>query len=79
MLRKYPNLYCDISAGSGCNALSRDPEFAVEFLTEFQDRILYGRDYFDNIHQEFLNSISLPDGVLEKIYSGNALKLVPLD
>ena len=81
MLRKYPNLYCDLSAGSGCNALSRDPEFAISFLTEFQDRILYGRDYFDNIHQEFLNSIAdkLPDGVLEKIYSGNALKLVPLD
>ena len=79
MLRTYPNLYCDISAGSGCNALSRDPEFAVKFLTEFQDRVLYGRDYFDNIHQEFLNSITLPDGVLEKIYSGNALKLVPLD
>lgn len=81
MLRKYPNLYCDLSAGSGCNALSRDPEFAISFLTEFQDRILYGRDYFDNIHQEFLNSIAdkLPDGVLDKIYSGNALKLVPLD
>ena len=80
MLRKYPNLYCDLSAGSGCNALSRDPEFAVEFLTEFQDRILYGRDYFDNIHQDFLNSIAdkLPAGVLDKIYSGNALKLVPL-
>ncbi len=80
MLRKYPNLYCDISAGSGCNALSRDPEFAVEFLTEFQDRVLYGRDYFDNIHQDFLNSIAdkLPAGVLDKIYSGNALKLVPL-
>jgi len=80
MLRKYPNLYCDLSAGSGCNALSRDPEFAVGFLNEFQDRILYGRDYFDNQHQEFLNSISdkLEDGVLDKIYSGNALKLVPL-
>ena len=81
MLRKYPNLYCDISAGSGCNALSRDPEFAVSFLNEFQDRVLYGRDYFDNIHQEFLNSIAdkLQPGVLDKIYSGNALKLVPLD
>lgn len=78
MLRKYPNLYCDLSAGSGCKAMTRDPEFAKEFLLEFQDRVLYARDYFDNIHQEFLNSISLPETVLEKIYSGNALKLVPL-
>lgn len=77
MLRKYPNLYCDISAGSGCNALKRDPEFAKQFLLEFQDRILYARDYFDNVHQEFLNSLGLPEDVLSQIYSGNALKLVP--
>ena len=76
MLRTYPNLYCDLSAGSGCNALKRDPEFAKGFLTEFQDRILYGRDYFDNIHQEFLNSLGLPEKILEKIYCGNAMKLV---
>lgn len=79
MLHKYSNLYCDISAGSGCNALTRDPDFAKEFLIEFQDRVLYGRDYFDNIHQEFLNGLGLPETVLEKIYCKNALKLVPLD
>lgn len=78
MMRKYPNLYGDLSAGSGCNALKRDPEFAVQFLLEFQDRLLYARDYFDNVHQEFLNSLGLPDGVLSKIYSGNALRLAPL-
>lgn len=77
MLRKYPNLYCDLSAGSGYNALKRDPEFAKKFLMEFQDRVLYARDYFDNQHQEFLNSLGLRKEVLEKIYSGNALKLVP--
>lgn len=77
MLRKYKNLYCDISAGSGCNALKRDPEYAKQFLLEFQDRVCYGRDYFDNIHQDFLNTLNLPKEVLEKIYSGNALKLVP--
>ena len=79
MLRKYPNLYCDMSAGSGLNAFKRDPEFAQEFILEFQDRILYARDYFDNKHQEFLNNLGLPPEVLEKIYAGNALKLVPLE
>jgi predicted TIM-barrel fold metal-dependent hydrolase len=78
ILKKYPNLYCDISAGSGHNALSRDPKFAAKFLTEFQDRILYGRDCFRNIHQEFLNSLGLSNEILNKIYSGNALRLVPL-
>lgn len=79
MLRTYQNLYCDISGASGCNALKRDPEFAKDFLQEFQDRILYARDYFDNIHQEVLNSLGLTENVLIKIYSKNALKLVPLD
>ena len=78
MLRTYPNLYGDLSAGSGCNALKRDPEFAKDFLLEFQDRLLYARDYFDNVHQEFLNSLGLPQNVLARIYSRNALKLVPL-
>jgi predicted TIM-barrel fold metal-dependent hydrolase len=79
MLRTYPNLYCDISAGSGINALNRDPEFSKPFLLEFQDRILFGRDNsMDNRHQELLNGFGMPDEVLEKIYSGNALKLVPL-
>jgi predicted TIM-barrel fold metal-dependent hydrolase len=78
MLRQYPNLYCDWSAGSGLNALKRDPEFAKDFLLEFQDRMLYARDDFNNDHQEFLNSLGLPADVLAKIYSGNALKLVPL-
>ncbi|HEY3298627.1 MAG TPA: amidohydrolase family protein [Armatimonadota bacterium] len=78
MLRKYPNLYCDTSGGSGFNALSRDPEFTKDWLIEFQDRVLYARDDFDNHHQPFLNELGLPEEVLTKIYSGNALKMVPL-
>ncbi len=77
MFRQYPNLYADLSAGSGLNALTRDSPFAREFLLEFQDRLLYGRDCFDNRMQEFLNSLGLPDEVLGKIYAGNALRLVP--
>jgi len=77
LLRECPNVYCDGSANSCHNALSRDSEFAKEFLLEFQDRFLYARDMFDNRHQELLTSLGLPNAVLAKIYSGNALKLVP--
>lgn len=77
MFRQYPNLYADLSAGSGLNALTRDLPFAREFLLEFQDRLLYGRDCFDNRMQEFLNSRGLPQETLTKIYAGNALRLVP--
>ncbi len=78
LLRACPNLYCDGSAYSALNALSRDREFAKDFLLEFQDRFLYARDLFGNVHQEFLNGLNLPPEVLAKIYSGNALRLVPL-
>lgn len=76
MLRQHPNLYADLSAGSAHNALARDPEFAKDFLFEFQDRLLYGRDNFDNKLQEFLNGLGLPEEVLRKIYAENALRLV---
>lgn len=79
MLKKYPNLYCDMSAGSGCGALSRDPEFTKAFLTEFSDRIMYGRDYFDNRHQEMLTSLSLSDDILNKIYYQNAARLTGMN
>jgi hypothetical protein len=79
LFRECPNLYCDISAGSGLNAFSRDPAHAKEFFDEFQDRICYGRDYFDNAHQEFINGLGLSQEIRDKIYYQNALKLVPLD
>ncbi len=80
LMRNHPNLYGDLSAGSGLNALSRDRAFGQEFVLEFQDRLLYARDdYDDNAHQKFLAELALPAGVLDKILSGNALRLVPLD
>ena len=44
LMRRYPNLYGDLSAGSGYHALARDREYAAKFITEFEDRILFGID-----------------------------------
>lgn len=77
MMRAYDNLYCDLSAGSGLNALTRDASFGKEFLLEFQDRVLYGRDIWDNKLQQFLQTLDLPPDVLDKIYCRNSLALVP--
>lgn len=44
LLRNYPNLYGDLSAGSGYNAISRDPETGIRFMEEFQDKLLFGTD-----------------------------------
>lgn len=79
MFDKYPNLYCDISAGSGLNALKRDPSHALEFLDKYRDRIMYARDCFTNEHQEFLNSLDLGQDIKDKIFYMNSLKLVNMD
>jgi len=43
-LSDYPNLYADISAGSGLNALTRDKGHARWFLEKHQDKIVFGSD-----------------------------------
>ena len=44
LMRECPNLYCDLSANSGYNAMTRDPDFTYRFFEEFSDRIMYGSD-----------------------------------
>ena len=44
LLAKYPNLYGDLSAGSGYNALTRTPEYGIRFLERFQERLLFATD-----------------------------------
>lgn len=73
---RYPNLYADLSAGSGLGALKRDPGHADDFLVRYQDRLLFGRDCYGQDLHAFLQSRDLPAAVVEKIYHQNAQKLV---
>jgi predicted TIM-barrel fold metal-dependent hydrolase len=68
LMRKYPNLCGDLSAGSGYNAITRDPEFGYEFIEEFQDRLYYGTDICDprNITNQMLKLSSWLDSAMEK-------------
>jgi predicted TIM-barrel fold metal-dependent hydrolase len=50
-LRDYANMYGDLSAGSGLNALARDEAHAREFLNRHQDKLLYGSDCSDHLGQ----------------------------
>ena len=43
-LGEYPNLFADMAANSGNNAMSRDPEFTADFLTRHQNKLLFGSD-----------------------------------
>ena len=47
LLADYPNMYGDLSAGSGLNAMLRDEDHAREFLKRHQDKVLYGSDCSD--------------------------------
>lgn len=44
LLSDYANLYGDLSANSGNNALSRDPEFTAGFLKRHRDKLIFGSD-----------------------------------
>jgi predicted TIM-barrel fold metal-dependent hydrolase len=46
-LSDHANMYGDLSAGSGLNALSRDEDFTRDFLTRHQDKLVFGSDCSD--------------------------------
>ena len=47
-LSDYPNMFGDLSAGSGLNALTRDEEFTRDFLRRHQDKLVFGSDCSDH-------------------------------
>jgi uncharacterized protein len=86
LMRRYPNLYGDLSAGSGCNALSRDSDYAVRFLNEFQDRLFFGTDicapdtttplvYF---LLDLRKNNKISEKVFQKVARENAIKVLEL-
>jgi hypothetical protein len=48
-LSDYQNFIGDLSAGSGNNALTRDPDQARAFIERHQDQLVYGSDCSDRI------------------------------
>lgn len=48
-LSDYPNMFADMSAGSGLNALQRDEAHTTAFFERHQDKILYGSDCADHL------------------------------
>lgn len=88
LLRKYENLYCDLSAGSGANALMRDREHAARFIEEFSDRLMYGCDIcmanatfpfeFDAFLTSMRESGQISEENYRKIVRENAIRLLKL-
>jgi predicted TIM-barrel fold metal-dependent hydrolase len=86
LFAKYPNLYGDLSAGSGYNAISRDPEFGYGFLEEYQDRLLFGTDFAfpdqepeqPGYYCELVEEGHISQEVFEKIAWKNANRILKL-
>ena len=88
LLSNYSNVYGDLSAGSGLNALLRDEDYARVFLKRHQDKLLYGSDCNDRIgtgkpcsgSQQLVTIRRLaPDPeAVRKMFHGNAVRLLKL-
>jgi predicted TIM-barrel fold metal-dependent hydrolase len=86
LLREYPNLWVELSAGSGANAMMRDREYAIGFLNEFKERVMFGTDtcyvgqplHMTGFLKELRAQGHLTDADFHAIASGNAKKLLAL-
>jgi len=76
LLKGRSNVYADISAFSGYNALSRDPAFANGFVRDYSHRLLYGTDEQTTRHIELLRGMNLAEGEFFRITKGNASRLI---
>jgi len=88
LMERYPNLYADLSAGSGYNAVTRDLQFGCTFLERFQDRIFYGIDMsapsdanrkmigLGTLLDQWVTEGKLSQLAYEKVCRGNALRLL---
>ena len=88
LLSEYPNLYGDMSAGSGFGALSRDEEFTAGFIERHPKQLLFGSDCpcrdgkgenfkgmcYSTQLQAFLERIVDDEQTLEDIRANNALR-----
>jgi len=88
LMRRYPNMYGDLSANSGFHAVSRDPEWGYAFMDEFQDKLLFGLDvcYPNNdacplvdFMADALAAERISNEVYDKIMGGNAIRLLGLE
>jgi predicted TIM-barrel fold metal-dependent hydrolase len=85
LLQQYPNMYADLSANSGLNAITRDPEVGRKYLVDHSHKLLFGTDIFggpsneSHAHFDFFDDIDLPEDVKGRIFRENARALFKLD
>jgi predicted TIM-barrel fold metal-dependent hydrolase len=88
LLSDYPNMFGDLSAGSGLNALTRDEEHTRAFFVRHQEKLLFGSDCNDTIGRgkgcqgaqiiAAVRKLSASREIERKLLYANAKKLLKL-
>ncbi|MAF67211.1 MAG: amidohydrolase [Planctomycetes bacterium] len=80
LLTSFPNLYGDLSAGSGANAISRDLIFGREFVLRHATQLLFGTDVLrpeQEVAQfDLYAGLDLPADVEALVYRDNARRVL---
>jgi predicted TIM-barrel fold metal-dependent hydrolase len=87
LLRRYPNLYGELN-DSAWTFLQRDHDYALKFIVEFQNRLLFATDFCNveaqncfsmlNLLLEWRKSNKISEEVFRKVARENAISLFSL-
>lgn len=84
LLGEYPNLYADLSAGSGYNGLTRDLDFTRKFIDNHWQKLLFATDlmfcgqHLPQVH--WINEeIELTPEQFDAISGSNALRVIGME
>jgi len=84
LMSTYPNLYADLSAGSGARGMSRDKDYTAKFMVKHRKKLLFATDCGWWSFKEgtkpapqfgLMKELDIPADVKADIYSGNAKRL----
>jgi len=84
LMSTYPNLYADLSAGSGARGMSRDKAYTAKFMIKHRKKLLFATDCGWWSFKEgtkpapqfgLMKELEIPEDVKADIYSGNAKRL----
>lgn len=73
-LKDYPNFFGDLAAIEGNHFLTRDSEFAKDFLTRHQDKLLYGSDCPDQAGTGVTCVGAIKLNLLKQMFSSNSVR-----
>ena len=82
LLTEYPNMYGDLSARSGYDAICRDPEFGSDFARRVGHKLLFGTDLLFRGQElpilKMRELLDISDDTYAAIIRGNAERLLGL-